>query len=122
MTSTKVVKRLAGSADRVLLDVPCTGLGALRRIPDLKWKLCPSDLDRLRRTQREILDRHATTVRVGGRLLYATCSVLPSENERAIETFLRNRGSAFRLLEQRTLRPSTCGFDGFFMALLEREA
>jgi 16S rRNA (cytosine967-C5)-methyltransferase len=115
--SSKTIKRLHGSADRLLLDVPCSGLGTLRRNPDAKWKLSPEFLETVRATQAEILRSYAKILRPGGQLVYATCSVLPSENERQVERFLSENAN-FELLEQRTISPAEHGFDGFFMARL----
>ncbi len=116
---TKVIKRLRGSADRVLLDVPCSGLGVLRRNPDAKWKLSPDFLEQVRRTQADILDRYSTMVAADGRMVYATCSILPSENERQVEAFLSTHPE-FECLRMRHLSPSADDCDGFFMALLRR--
>lgn len=119
----KTVKRLYGSADRLLLDVPCSGLGILRRNPDAKWKLAPQQIEQLRATQQDILQAYSPITKPGGRMVYATCSILPSENERQVETFLSSpAGREFRLLEQHSILPQDEGFDGFFMALLERGA
>jgi 16S rRNA (cytosine967-C5)-methyltransferase len=79
---SKTIKRLANHADRVLLDVPCSGLGVLRRNPDAKWKLSEAEIDRLIEQQQDILVRYSAMVKPGGKLVYATCSILPSENER----------------------------------------
>ena len=84
------VARLAGKAHRVLVDAPCTGLGTLRRNPDLKWRQTPASLARLCQEQANILTQAAKCVRPGGRLVYATCSFLPEENEQQIERFLEN--------------------------------
>lgn len=120
--SRKTIKRLHSSADRLLLDVPCSGLGILRRNPDSKWKLNPEQIRQLRTTQQDILQHYSPIVKSGGRMVYATCSILPSENERQIDTFLHSQaGSGFRLLQQRSILPQDEGFDGFFMALLERQ-
>ncbi len=117
----KVVKRLFGSADRLLLDVPCSGLGVLRRNPDAKWKLQPEQIEALRQTQQEILRDYSPIVKPGGRLVYATCSILPSENEGQVAAFLNSpAGAQFRLLAERRILPQDEGFDGFYMALLER--
>lgn len=117
----KVIKRLYGTADRLLLDVPCSGLGVLRRNPDTKWKLRPEMLESLRAVQQDILQAYSPIVKPGGRLVYATCSILPSENEKQVEAFLSSEaGKDFTLLQQRTIRPQDEGFDGFYMALLER--
>jgi len=116
--SSKTIKRLHGTADRLLLDVPCSGLGTLRRNPDAKWKLTPEFLDNVRVTQAEILRSYSKILRPGGQLVYATCSILPSENERQVERFLSENPN-FRLLEERKLTPSEHGFDGFYMARIE---
>ncbi len=117
----KVIKRLYSSADRLLLDVPCSGLGVLRRNPDSKWKLTPEMIERLRVTQQDILQGYSPIVRPGGRMVYATCSILPSENEDQVATFLASEaGKEFKLLEERRILPQDEGFDGFYMALLER--
>ena len=88
ITSTKVIKRLRDTADRVLLDVPCSGLGVLRRNPDAKWKLQPEFIDRIKATQQEIIQSYSRMVKPGGKLVYATCSILPSENSQQVARFL----------------------------------
>ncbi len=121
ITDAKVVKRLKGSADRVLIDAPCTGLGVLRRNPDAKWKLESSFLERVCETQQELLANYSALVKKGGLLVYATCSILPSENTRQVEAFLKSpQGKCFRLVEERSLYASVDGFDGFYTARLER--
>lgn len=117
--SSKTTKRLKGTADRLLLDVPCSGLGVLRRNPDTKWKLSQQNLDELLKTQREILDQYSSMLKPGGKMVYATCSVLPSENEKQVEAFIE-RNSLFKLTKHQTILPNKDGFDGFFMALLEK--
>ena len=122
ITSSKVVKRLYGKADRVLLDVPCTGLGVLRRNPDAKWKLRPEFVDEVRGWQRDILAQYSRMANGAGRVLYATCSVLPSESEGQVANYLASEaGAAWRLREQRRYDP-TEGYDGFYTAVLERAA
>ena len=81
------VKRLAGKIDRVLVDAPCSGLGTLRRNPDLKWRQSPKSVEELTAKQTAILQSAARLVKSGGRLVYATCSVLPEENEAIAEAF-----------------------------------
>ncbi|MEO6760473.1 MAG: RNA methyltransferase, partial [Saprospiraceae bacterium] len=121
--SRKTIKRLYGTADRLLLDVPCSGLGVLRRNPDSKWKLNPEQIDSLRATQQEILQAYSPITKVGGRMVYATCSVLPSENQAQVARFLDSpAGQNFLLLEEKRILPQDTGFDGFYMALLERKA
>ena len=82
------VKRLAGKIDRVLVDAPCTGFGTLRRNPDLKWRQTPRDLAELAAKQARILAAASALVKPGGRLVYATCSVLPEENDAIVDAFL----------------------------------
>ncbi len=117
--NSKVIKRLAGSADRLLLDVPCSGLGVLRRNPDSKWKLQPENIEQLLQTQQELLRGYSPIVKPGGRMVYATCSILPSENQEQVAGFLQSEaGQSFKLLEERRILPQDEGFDGFYMALL----
>ena len=118
--TSKAIKRLEGSADRVLLDVPCSGLGVLRRNPDAKWKLSPEYLDTVRTLQQEILEQYSVMVKPGGILVYATCSIFPSENEKQVEKFLSTHGEHFELLSEDRCWPSE-GYDGFFMSRLKRK-
>lgn len=118
--STKVIKRMEKSADRLLLDVPCSGLGVLRRNPDAKWKLSAESLEQVRETQREILSTYSNVVKPGGQLVYATCSIFPSENEKQVQAFLQHQPE-FELLAEHHQWPSD-GFDGFYMARLARKA
>ena len=116
----KTLKRLRGTADRLLLDVPCSGLGVLRRNPDAKWKLSPEEIGRLRVLQAGILTDYSRMVKPGGKMVYATCSLLPGENEFQVEAFLRECGGEWELEEQRQWRPDREGFDGFFAARLRK--
>jgi 16S rRNA (cytosine967-C5)-methyltransferase len=116
----KSIKRLSLSADRVLLDVPCSGLGVLRRNPDTKWKLSAVELDRLAVVQRDILRSHSRMVKPGGKLVYATCSILPVENERQVVSFLAERGDDWKLEEELHLAPGENGGDGFYAARMVR--
>lgn len=120
--STKPIKKLYGKADRVLIDAPCSGLGVLRRNPDSKWKLQPEFLDNIKNVQQEILQQYAKMVKQGGKLVYATCSVLPSENQNQIAEFLASEsGKDFRLVKDNKVLAHISGFDGFYMAQLERK-
>jgi len=120
--STKAIKKLIGKADRVLIDAPCSGLGVLKRNPDSKWKMDPDFLDTIRETQKNILNDYSRMVKDGGKLVYATCSILPSENEKQIKAFLsREEGKDFTLLQDEKILPSKSGFDGFYMALLQKK-
>ena len=117
--SSKTIKKLKNTADRVLIDAPCSGLGVLKRNPDSKWKLQPEFIDRIRETQAEILDNYSSFVKEGGKLVYATCSILPTENEKQVELFLANHPE-FKLVEDKKISPVQSGFDGFYMALMEK--
>jgi 16S rRNA (cytosine967-C5)-methyltransferase len=131
------VKRLAGKIDRVLVDAPCSGLGTLRRNPDLKWRQTPEGVDELTRKQHDILKGASRLVKKGGRLVYATCSILPEENEKVVADFLAthaefHRVSAQEVLAQQgivvecgedfRLSPHRHGTDGFYAAVLERDS
>lgn len=120
--STKVIKKLYDKADRVLIDAPCSGLGVLRRNPDAKWKLQPEFIDKIKITQQEILQQYSRMVKIGGQLVYATCSVLPSENQEQVDTFLKSEaGTNFTLVKDKKILSHKTGFDGFYMALIERK-
>ncbi|GGK19936.1 RNA methyltransferase [Yeosuana aromativorans] len=120
--STKVIKKLYDKADRVLIDAPCSGLGVLRRNPDAKWKLQPDFVETIKQTQQDILQQYSRMVKVGGQLVYATCSVLPSENQKQIDTFLTSEsGKNFTFVKDNKVLAHKSGFDGFYMALLERK-
>jgi 16S rRNA (cytosine967-C5)-methyltransferase len=131
------VKRLAGKIDRVLVDAPCSGMGTLRRNPDVKWRQQPQDIVELTEKQASILDGAARLVKFGGRLVYATCSLLDEENTGIVQGFLATHPD-FELVpmhkvlaEQRIplemgdylkMLPHKHGTDGFFAAVLERKA
>ncbi len=117
--NTKSIKRLTNSADRVLLDVPCSGLGVLKRNPDAKWKLSQEYISKVKTLQQEILLGYSWMVKSGGMMVYSTCSILPSENEKQVELFL-SREKEFQLMDQKHVWPSA-GFDGFYMALLKKK-
>ena len=117
--SSKTIKRLENSADRLLLDVPCSGLGVLKRNPDAKWKMSLDFIEQVKELQQRILADYSSMVKTGGEMVYSTCSLFPSENEKQVETFLKNQPQHFELREQKTVLPSA-GFDGFFMARLKK--
>jgi 16S rRNA (cytosine967-C5)-methyltransferase len=130
------VKRLRGKIDRVLVDAPCTGLGTLRRNPDLKTRQTAEGLTELNVKQRAILAAAATLVKPGGRLVYGTCSLLAEENEDIVAEFLAAHAefkivSAKDILEKQGIQVKDAGeflrlfphvhdTDGFFAAVLER--
>ncbi len=120
--STKPIKKLYGKADRLLIDAPCSGLGVLRRNPDAKWKLQPDFIENIKNTQKDILAQYSKMVKPGGKLVYATCSILPSENEKQIENFLTSEaGKDFTFEKDKKILAHQSGFDGFYMALLSRK-
>jgi 16S rRNA (cytosine967-C5)-methyltransferase len=116
--SSKTIKRLHNTADRLLLDVPCSGLGVLRRNPDAKWKINPEFIHTIRTVQQNILSNYTAMLKVGGVAVYATCSLLPLENEEQVSAFLTNNKD-YELLKQQYILPSM-GFDGFYMAAIKR--
>lgn len=130
------VKRLAGKADRVLVDAPCSGLGTLRRNPDLKWRQNPESVAEMTLKQQAILEAASTLVKPGGRLVYATCSLLADENDAVVDAFLAahpdfvlmpaqallaDQGVALDCGERLRLLPHQHDTDGFFAAVLERK-
>jgi 16S rRNA (cytosine967-C5)-methyltransferase len=117
----KTIKKLYDTADRLLLDVPCSGLGVIKRNPDAKWKLSLDFINKVKAEQAAILEEYAKILKVGGKLVYATCSILPSENQVQVDKFLANH-SNYSLEEARVVLPSESGFDGFFMARIIRNA
>ena len=129
------IKRLAGKIDRVLVDAPCSGLGTLRRNPDLKWRQSPRSVSELCAKQTSILSAASTLLKRGGRVVYATCSLLPEENDAIVDAFLaehpdfsaldcgellRQHGIPLASGERLRLRPDVHGTDGFFAAALTR--
>ena len=120
--STKPIKKLHGKADRLLIDAPCSGLGVLRRNPDAKWKLEPEFIENIKKVQSEVLEQYSKMVKSGGKMVYATCSVLPSENQDQVEKFLTSEaGKEFNLIKDKKILAYKSGFDGFYMALLEKK-
>ncbi|MEO8759943.1 MAG: RsmB/NOP family class I SAM-dependent RNA methyltransferase, partial [Bacteroidia bacterium] len=120
ISSTKTITDLNKTADRLLLDVPCSGLGVLKRNPDAKWKLSLERINELKKIQQQILQDYTCMLKVGGLLVYATCSILPSENNKQVELFLANNKN-FSFIEDKTIYPSE-GFDGFYMCLMKRDS
>ncbi len=129
------VKRLAGKIDRVLVDAPCSGLGTLRRSPDLKFRQSPASIEALAQKQAAILASASRLLKKGGRLVYATCSILPEENQFVVQAFLaahpdfllrpagevlQQQKVALQMGDYLELRPHLHGTDGFFAAVLER--
>ena len=118
ISDNKVIKRLHEKADRLLIEAPCSGLGVLKRNPDSKWKIDTEFIDRIKVEQQKILQDYSKMLKKGGKMIYATCSILPSENNLQVEKFLSNNPD-FRLIKDEKIMPSQ-GYDGFYMALIER--
>ena len=117
--NNKSIKRLKGKIDRLLIDAPCSGLGVLKRNPDSKWKLQPDFLNKIKDTQSKILKQYSKLIKENGKIVYATCSILPSESEHQINNFLKSEeGQDFKLEEEKKISPLASGFDGFYMARL----
>jgi 16S rRNA (cytosine967-C5)-methyltransferase len=119
--NNKVIKKLNNSADAVLIDAPCSGLGVLRRNPDAKWKLTPEFVSKIKQTQQDILQSYSRIVKTNGVLVYATCSILPSENIQQVQNFLESEaGQNFKLVKEQSIFTHQTGQDGFFMAKMKR--
>jgi 16S rRNA (cytosine967-C5)-methyltransferase len=130
------IRRLAGKLDRVLVDAPCSGLGTLRRNPDMKWRQTPASVAELCAQQAAILAAAASLVKPGGRLVYATCSLLEAENEVVVQAFLAQHPAFFScpaqailarqeiaidIGERLRLFPHRHGTDAFYAAVMERK-
>jgi 16S rRNA (cytosine967-C5)-methyltransferase len=135
------VKRLAGKIDRVLVDAPCSGSGTLRRNPDLKWRFDEAELARVNTVQHKVLWAAARLVKPGGRLVYATCSLLAEENQNVVERFVAEQQQFACVAADEVLRaqgievagldgtapyfvmlPHRHGTDGFFAAVMQRRS
>ncbi|MEC8324427.1 MAG: RNA methyltransferase, partial [Bacteroidota bacterium] len=102
-------------------DAPCSGLGVLRRNPDTKWKLQPYFFENIKKIQQQLLQDYSKILKPGGKMVYATCSVLPSENQDQITAFLASEeGQSFRFVKDNSILAHQSGYDGFYMALLEK--
>ncbi len=119
VVSPAILTKLDSRADRVLVDAPCSGTGTLRRQPDLKFRISAASLAETQKLQRELLAQFARLVRPGGKFVYATCSVLPSENEEQAKWF-SSQHSDFVFEEERRISPEVTGWDGFYMARWRR--
>lgn len=121
ITGVESIQNLEGKADYLLLDVPCSGLGTLKRNPNIKWHLTPDFIASIQNTQQHILEHYTKMCKIGGKMVYATCSILPTENEVQVQHFLEaDYGQGFRLIQDKSILPQDGVGDGFYMALLER--
>lgn len=119
--ATRVDSSMLQKADRVLVDAPCSGLGVVRRKPEIKYKELTEEMELLPKKQLAILSASSGYVKPGGRLVYSTCTVNPLENERVTEAFLKKNPS-FRKIERNLLLPHVNGTDGFFICVMERSS
>ncbi|MES2590540.1 MAG: methyltransferase domain-containing protein [Bacteroidota bacterium] len=119
LINPSTINKLKNTADRLLLDVPCSGLGVIRRNPDAKWKLSLAFIEQIKNTQQEIISNYSKMLKPGGIMVYATCSILPGENQNQVEQFLSKNKNEFEFIEDRKVLPSE-GFDGFYMAAIKR--
>ena len=122
LTSVEINSSLAplpSHFDRILVDAPCSNTGVLRRRVDLRWRIQPTELDRLRGTQLDLLQKSAARLKPGGTLVYSTCSLEPEENSALVQQFLA-RQPAFKLVRERQLLPFADGVDGAYVARLSR--
>lgn len=118
--SPRDVQRHAGWANKMLLDVPCSGTGVIRRDVDTKWKLQPDHLERTLETQYGILRDYSDALQPDGTLVYATCSILRSENEDQVRRFLDEQGGAYSLREEVRITPEHPHSDGYYVAVLQK--
>jgi 16S rRNA (cytosine967-C5)-methyltransferase len=122
ITSSKSIKRLYETADKLLIDAPCSGLGVLRRNPDAKWKLKEDEIIAMRQQQAELWDKYAPMTKKGGHMVYAVCSILPSEGEEQLDGFMKRNSGKWKVLAEKRYSPEIHQADGFYMCLLERLA
>lgn len=118
--ATRVDSSMVQKADRVLVDAPCSGLGVVRRKPEIKYKENTDDMELLPKKQLAILSASSAYVKPGGTLLYSTCTVNPKENEQVVDTFLR-RNLSFKQVERTLLLPDSDKTDGFFICLMKKD-
>lgn len=115
----KTIQRYTEKADKVLLDVPCSGLGVIKRNPDAKWKLNSATIEKTKQLQQKILNQYSVMVKPGGNLIYSTCSILPSENKEQVALFIEGNPN-FEFIKDLSILPSE-GYDGFYMCELKRK-
>jgi len=119
--ATRVDSSMLQKADRVLVDAPCSGLGVIRRKPEIKYKEYTEEMQLLPKKQLAILSASSGYVKPGGTLVYSTCTINPEENENVTDSFLK-RNTAFKLVEKVQLLPNTDGTDGFYICVMKKEA
>jgi len=117
--ATRTPEAFSGTFDRVLLDAPCSGLGTLRRNPEIRWRIAPADLEKCAQFQRRLLRSAALCMKPGGRLVYTTCAVTPEENENVVADFLAGH-PAFTRISPEGIPPELIDADGFFRSFPHR--
>ena len=118
--ATRVDSSMLHRADRVLVDAPCSGLGVVRRKPEIKYKAFTEEMDLLPKKQLAILSASSNYVKPGGTLVYSTCTINPAENEKVTDAFLK-RNPSFEKVERTLLLPNINGTDGFFICVMKRD-
>jgi 16S rRNA (cytosine967-C5)-methyltransferase len=116
----EVIAKYNSWADRLLLDVPCSGTGVLRRKPDAKWVLTETFMEEVKQKQQQILQQYSVMLKPGGKMVYSTCSILPAENQEQVKSFLA-KNLSFTLQEEKVVSPAQSGYDGFYIAVLEKK-
>ena len=120
INSPAIIQKMAGTFDRVLLDVPCTGSGVLRRNPDIRWRLHPDDVEEMKQKQRRILDEYSSLVKENGKLVYVTCSIFPCEGEEQVKRFLEFHPGKWELEQEMRIDPVSDDGDGFYLARMKK--
>ena len=116
------LKKYFSYADRVIIDAPCSGIGTLKRNPELKWKLKKDSFKKILKKQEKIINIYSKLVKPNGKLIYSTCSILPSENQKQIKKFLKTKnGDKFKLEDESFYSTINCNFDGFYSARLSKK-
>jgi 16S rRNA (cytosine967-C5)-methyltransferase len=118
--ATRVDSTMVKKADRVLVDAPCSGLGVVRRKPEIKYRELSEDIMMMPKKQADILSASSSYVKPGGTLVYSTCTINPEENEKIIDQFLK-RNRDFEKVERTLLLPNVNGTDGFFICVMKRD-
>ncbi|MCA0430918.1 MAG: RsmB/NOP family class I SAM-dependent RNA methyltransferase [Bacteroidetes bacterium] len=116
--NNETINNLKGKATKLLLDVPCSGIGVIKRNPDAKWKLTQQSILDTIALQKNILNDYSKMLKPNGELLYSTCSIFPSENKNQVNEFLKTNPE-FKIIKEKSVMPSQ-GFDGFYMCLLKK--
>ncbi|MEG2669812.1 MAG: methyltransferase domain-containing protein, partial [Oscillospiraceae bacterium] len=117
--SENILEKYIGVADKVLADVPCSGLGVIHKKPDIKWRRKPEDIENLVAIQSRILEASSKYLKVGGEMVYSTCTILKEENQEQVEKFLENN-SNFEKIEEHMILTHKNGGSGFYICKLKR--